>query len=483
LYIIYIMSSDDQHFLDILGGVSSDIKKFSANVFDATDRHIDSVASSIRGAFDSSSWFPRSLKPAPPPPILPTSAGYWSRVSDWLSRHKAVTAAVIAFVGTGSALIYYQRNVQTRRRRAKRAPNGARKEVVVIAGPAGGSVTKSLMLDLEKRGFIVYVVAHTLEEEDLIKAEGVARTDIRPFLINIADVRSSCSPKLTHMLTKNKQPIETQEAMQRFKKLLMSRHHAFAGASPHELRFVGLIIAPDLSYQSGPIETIGPELWSDALNTKVVATIAIAQAFLPSICEFKARLLVLTPNVVSSLKPAFHGMESTIVNALEGFTTTMRRELHTLGIAVSEIRLGNFDFSRDGARNHLQTMNSSRTLSWPLNARRLYAQNFMNQSRIAEGRGLFSGGENGSIAKATSPRELHHTVFDALTQSRPNKVYRVGRGSLAYDIVGQWIPGGVVGWVLGLRKVSLEELNGPSPIPVEDSFHAEPQSWEKVERE
>ena len=118
----------------------------------------------------------------------------------------------------------------------------------------------------------------------------------------------------------------------------------------------------------------------------------------------------------------------------------------------------------------------------------MYAQNFMNQSRIAEGRGLFSGAENGSVAKASSPRELNHAVFDALTDSRPSKVYRVGRGSLAYDIVGQWVPGGIVGWVLGLRKVSLEELNGPLPTTlmpaVEESFHsAGAQSWEKVERE
>lgn len=84
--------------------------------------------------------------------------------------------------------MYYQRAQGRRRRRARRAPNGARKEIVVIAGPVGSPVTKSLMLDLEKRGFIVYVVVHTVEEEELIKAEAVSRTDIRPFLINIADV-------------------------------------------------------------------------------------------------------------------------------------------------------------------------------------------------------------------------------------------------------------------------------------------------------
>lgn len=390
-------------------------------------------------------------------------------------RHKAITAAFVAFLSTGGAVAYYQHTEGKRRRKARRAPNGARKEIVAIAGPAGSVVTRSLMLDLEKRGFIVYVVAHTIEEEDMIKAEGVGRSDIRPFLINITN------------------PVETHEAMQRFKTLLQTRQHAFTGAAPHDLVFTGLILVPDLAYQSGPVETITPELWSDALNTKVVATVAVAQAFLPSICEFQARLLILTPNVVSSLRPAFHGLESTVVSALDGFATTMRRELHTLGISVSQIRLGAFDFSRvgDGARNHLQTssLGSSRTLAWPLSARRLYAQNFMNQSRIVEGQGLFSGAENGSVARASSPRELNHTVFDALTRPRPKKVYRVGRGSVAYDIIGNWVPGGIVGWVLGLRRVSLPELNGPSPqsplMPaMEESFHnSGAQSWENIDKE
>jgi hypothetical protein len=170
--------------------VSKDVRNFSAGAFDAADRHIDAVASTIRGAFDSVPWLPRTSKPTPPPRSIPiaSSAGYWEKVTDWVTRHKAITAAVIAFVGTGGALVFYQNAQSKRRRRAKKAPNGARKEIVVIAGPAGSPVTKSLMLDLEKRGFIVYVVAHTLEEEDVIKAEGIGRNDIRPFLVNIADV-------------------------------------------------------------------------------------------------------------------------------------------------------------------------------------------------------------------------------------------------------------------------------------------------------
>jgi hypothetical protein len=180
-------------------------------------------------------------------------------------------------------------------------------------------------------------------------------------------------------------------------------------------------------------------------------------------------------------------MESAIVGALDGFTTTLRRELKTLGIYVCQIKLGNFDFSHLGGRTHMQPMSVSRTFTWAPSARMLYAQNFINQGRIAEGKGLF--GDTGSIAKASSPRELHYAVFDALTQNRPSSVWRVGRGSLAYDIVGNWVHGGLVGWVLGLRTISLEEFGRPPaavekpsvvPLSMEESMTA--QSWEKIER-
>jgi NAD(P)-dependent dehydrogenase (short-subunit alcohol dehydrogenase family) len=269
--------------------------------------------------------------------------------------------------------------------------------------------------------------------------------------------------------------VESQQALGRFQNLILTPHHAFAGATPHELIFAGLILAPDLLYPAGPIEALAPELWSDALNAKVLTTVEVVQAFLPSVCEFNARILVLTPNVVASLRPAFHGMESTIVGALEGFTTTLRRELSTLNISVCQLKLGNFDFGGLGARNNIQPVSATRTYGWLPNIRLLYAQNFISQGRIAEGRGLF--GETGSTAKGSSPRELHNAVFDALVQRKPRNVWRVGRGSLAYDIVGNWVPTGIVAWVLGLRTVSLEELSGPQFM--EDSTV---QSWEKVER-
>jgi hypothetical protein len=56
----------------------------------------------------------------------------------------------------------------------------------VIAGSPTSPITKSISLDLERRGFIVYVVVNSVEEEHTVQSE--ARVDIRPLNLNIADV-------------------------------------------------------------------------------------------------------------------------------------------------------------------------------------------------------------------------------------------------------------------------------------------------------
>jgi hypothetical protein len=174
---------------DQLGGISSNIRSFSSNVFDATDRQIDYFASSVRNVFTASSWFPESIKP-PPPPSLPANRTYISQAADWISRHKAVSAAVVAFVSTGGVLVWHQKRENRRRRRARRTISGARKEVVVVAGEVGSLLLRSLIADLEKRGFVVYVIVKSIDEEDAIREEAQGKGDVRPFLVDVNEVRS-----------------------------------------------------------------------------------------------------------------------------------------------------------------------------------------------------------------------------------------------------------------------------------------------------
>jgi len=154
---------------------------------------------------------------------------------------------------------------------------------------------------------------------------------------------------------------------------------------------------------------------------------------------------VLTPSIVSSLRPPFHSVETMVVGALEGFTASLRGELSTLGVEVCHFKLGTFEYGSAGGRHHLQH-SPTRGPAWSAPTRK---------------------------ARGSSLRELHNAVFDALTTQRPRRVRRVGRGSITYDIVGNWVPSGLVGWMMGMRPVAWEATEPH----MEDSLQ-----WEKVER-
>jgi predicted nucleotide-binding protein len=73
-----------------------------------------------------------------------------------------------------------------RKRRAARGAGGSRKEVVVVAGSMQSPVARSVVLDLERRGFIVYVIVDGAEGANMVKSEGKA--DILPLKMNVTDV-------------------------------------------------------------------------------------------------------------------------------------------------------------------------------------------------------------------------------------------------------------------------------------------------------
>ena len=73
--------------------------------------------------------------------------------------------------------------------------------------------------------------------------------------------------------------------------------------------------------------------------------------------------------------------------------------------------------------------------------------------------------------RKSSLRELHISVFDVIARGkgRGGTVF-VGQGSWMYDTVGKWVPSGVVGWMMALRKGS----------EVENKARDSSQEWENV---
>ncbi len=115
-----------------------------------------------------------------------TSASTVERVQDWIWRHKLLLGVVVLASGTIAYRAYRRSRYCHKTRRARRARSGGRIEVVVIAGSPTLPLTRSLALDLERKGFVVYIVSNSVEDEVMVQA--LSRPDIRPLTIDITDV-------------------------------------------------------------------------------------------------------------------------------------------------------------------------------------------------------------------------------------------------------------------------------------------------------
>lgn len=387
------------------------------------ERHFDSVASQLRDFLTTDVPFLPQPRRLPPPPSQST----YQLAVRWMARHRGLTAAITAFLLTGSAgsLLFIRSRRPSKKRRAARSESGARVETVVLAGAVSSPVASALALDLERRGYIVYVVANSAEDEHYVRS--LARVDLLPLRLSLTD------------------PYAAQEQLARFQNMLGKEHVAFDGAAPHRLRFRGLVFVPETSsVPSGAVDEISSEDWSDALNAKVLNTIATAQLFLPVLKAHAAKILLLTPSVTPSLRLPGHSVENTVYGALDAFAATLGAELRRDGVRVARFKLGSLDVPSVTARQRRDGAPAPRLKPTPL-------------------------------------RRLHDSVFDALAADRPARTWHIGRGSLAYGIVGAVAPPSVVGWMMGLgrrREPALEDTERSHLSITEGSA-----TWEKVDNE
>ncbi|KAL1844360.1 hypothetical protein VTJ49DRAFT_39 [Mycothermus thermophilus] len=455
------MSADDQAFLDVLSSLPHSIQKYSNEVADYVDKHVEQLAETLRDTLANASWVPEQFRPQPPPPppIITVPASALERFQNWVSRNKFLITFVVV---SGGYVAYktYQSTARWRKpRRARRARNGGRMDVVVIAGSPALPLTRSLSLDLERKGFIVFVVANSHEDE--IMVQNLARPDIRPLGIDITD------------------PTNAGNSIDAFARYLQSPHAAVPNGKRHHLSLQAVILIPSLNYQTSPIATIPPSSFADLFNTHLLQPILTIQAFLPlltarlgppappstadkdrssllsSSSSGSPKVLVFTPSIISSINPPFHAPEATVCSALSAFTEVLTAELRPLGIPVTHMQLGTFDFAgfTPAARSRLINQpamgeNSADAQSWPDSARKAYGRNFASQSASPISAGRIMPGMRGSSLK-----ELHNAVFDVIDGSITSGTVRVGLGASVYGFVGRWVPRGLVSWMMGIRRV------------------------------
>ena len=227
-----------------------------------------------------------------------------------------------------------------------------------------------------------------------------------------------------------------------------------------------VILIPSLNYQTSPIATIPPSSFADLFNTHLLQPILTIQAFLPLLTARLSppsdkerpspKVLVFTPSIISSINPPFHAPEATVCSALSAFTEVLTAELRPLGIPVTHMQLGTFDFAgfTPAANSRLlqpqgllTSPEDAEGLAWPDSARHAYGKNFVSQSGSAISAGRIRG------MRGSSLKELHNAVFDVIDGSVTNGTVRVGLGASVYGFVGRWVPKGLVSWMMGIRRV------------------------------
>ncbi|KAF3762084.1 hypothetical protein M406DRAFT_293731 [Cryphonectria parasitica EP155] len=476
------MSADDQQFLDVLSSIPNEVRRYSGEVADAIDRHVDKIADQVREALSAQDWLPDAIRPrsrpTPPPAALACPASLYEKGQAWVSRHKVLTGIVVLVAGVVIYRGYKKSRSARKARRARRARNGARLEVVVIAGSPNLPLTRSLALDLERRGFIVFIACNTLDDETTVQnMQNITRPDIRPLGIDITD------------------PPSAGASIERFAQYLQTPHAAVPGAKPNYLTLRSVILIPSLSYQTSPIATIPPSSFADLFNTHLLRPILTIQAFLPLLTARLAstgdrappRVLVFTPSIISSINPPFHAPEATVCSALAAFTDVLAGELRPLSIPVTHVQLGTFDFagftpaalrySSAVQQGLLPAPSSAETLAWPEAARHTYGRNFVSTSSSAISAGRVRG------LRGSSLRDLHHTVFDVIDGSNTSSVVRVGLGADLYGFVGRFVPRSLVGWMMGMRRVdelSAWQSSSYQPSPRSDSENGDGPASEYV---
>ena len=427
------MTNEMNHVFESIGGGFE-------SAFEGIDKHFESVSQSLKDTFRAAPWLPDSIKPRPPPPthyrVPSVPGGYLEASQVWLSEHRAVTAAIVAFVGTGAFIVWRRRRSDRAKRRAKRAKNGSRTEVVVLAGSPHSPFTRALSLELERRGFIIYIPVSSVSEEQIIQSE--SKSDIRALSLDITS------------------PHSTQETVQRFSDLLSTSQRPIANAPPHTLHLTAIIIVPGTSLPEIPIASLSPASWSDLLNTRLIAPFATIQAFLPLLAAQNATLLFLTPSIAPALALPYHATESVMAGGLQQYILTLRKEAK--GVNVVQFQMGRFDYGLTIEDSQQQLVNSQHTSVAEATKKRLVHHGLMPKT-----------------IQGSSLRELHNSVFDAITRDKGrNGTIFVGQGSRIYDLVGKLAPSGFVGWMMETSRTP------KTNTPQKPSSLGQSVEWDKV---
>jgi hypothetical protein len=438
---------------------------YGNRIADYVEKHTNSIASDIRDVIDNASWIPDSLRPSrhagngssyftrPPPP----PQGLLEKTTAWISRNRTMIAVCVAFAGTTIYLIHRRKKAHARKRRARKLPNGAKKEIVILAcSTFHDALTRSLALDLERRGYVVYVTVSSTEEDSLVQQE--AKQDLRPLWIDL----TSTVPNPAFDVHPNLEPI---------------RDHLTHAVGPQTyMSLAGIVIFPGCSgYSEGPLALLPPSDIVDNINTRLVSPVLTIQQFLPLLATHStdpkspSSIVIAYPSIPNSLAPPHQIPECLVAASLSALASSLRHEVKAANanITVSELKLGNFDMGSVASSRSTPTQSayqapsssgpSSALTPWHSSQRAALQRKSLGQR---------------SFVRGSSAREFHNAVFDSLappqtfkafgrvewTATRRPEVVFVGSGARMYDIVGRVMPNSLIALMMGYRRRADEEI-------------------------
>ena len=468
---------------------------YGSRIADYVDKHANSLATDIRDAIDRSTWIPDSLKPPHqagggshffPPPGPPPPRGIVEKTTAWVSRNRTALAIVVAFTGTTVYLIHRRKRAHARKRRARKLPNGAKKEIVVLAcSTFHDALTRSLALDLERRGYVVYVTVSSTEEDSLVQQE--AKADLRPLWIDL----TSTMPNPAIDVHPNLEAIRDLLAKSsRSSSPSSSSRGKTSGSSLGNMTLAGLIVFPGCSgYSEGPLALLPPSEIVDTLNTRLVSPLLTVQQFLPLLANHSpdpkspSAIVIAYPSIPHSLSPPRQIPECLVTSSLSALASSLRREIAAANanITVSELKLGNFDMGSVSTSPWARTTPTQSTMhpgssSALTRSSQSQSDSHWHSSQRAAAQRKTLTQSRKPLIRGSSARELHNAVFDALappttfrpfgstyfewTANKRNNVVFVGTGARVYDLAGKFVPGALVGVIMGWNRREVGESRG-----------------------
>ena len=221
------------------------------------------------------------------------------------------------------------------------------------------ALTRSLALDLERRGYVVYVTVSSSEEDSLVQQE--AKVDLRPLWIDL----TSTVPNPAVDVHPNLEPLRDQlmKSSRSSSPSSSTKSKAHGGSTMYNMTLAGLIIFPGCSgYSEGPLALLPPSEIVDTINTRLVSSLLTVQQFLPLLATHSldpkspSSIVIAYPSIPNSLLSTTSNtrMSCDILPLRTGNVTEARnlrreRQYHRLGIEARKLRHG-FRFQRHHGR-------------------------------------------------------------------------------------------------------------------------------------